>query len=275
MLAPLIQRFFEELLFGEKVDLYDSRVISRLGDPDVREYVRAVFVPMVREKVIRSQARIQEAEPRSVGSWAPYQATHSERHPAEIAANTAFNLVPCNRSLEVAMTHFLDRATDVAAFAKNQGPQSLRVDCLMPGGSRSLYTPDFIVRRSNGHYFLAETKGRVDLDVAVKARAAIEWCKAATSKASKWEYLYVPQGVFERFGGTTVEELSRAAKPAVVELLKQAETDQMQLPFDVDADTQARELERFIDANRFGVLAPADQHSVQQAVQLLAFMSVN
>ncbi|MDI6776675.1 MAG: hypothetical protein QMD03_05445 [Syntrophales bacterium] len=40
--------------------------------------------------------------------------THSVHHPAVPAEHTLFNLVPCNRELEVAMTQFLDRAPDVA-----------------------------------------------------------------------------------------------------------------------------------------------------------------
>jgi hypothetical protein len=42
-LAPLIERCFEELLFGHKVDLYDRRVISRLADSDVRRICESDF----------------------------------------------------------------------------------------------------------------------------------------------------------------------------------------------------------------------------------------
>src|SRR5207302_5743811 len=103
----------------------------------------------------------------------PYVATHSERRPAQRAERTPFNLVPCNRQLEVAMTLFADRATDVAALAKNAGPQALRIDYLTKEGRRAIYTPDFIVRIASGRYFLVETKGREDRDVPAKARAAV------------------------------------------------------------------------------------------------------
>ena len=57
-----------------------------------------------------------------------YQATSTERRPARPAVKTPFNLVPCDNALEAAMAAFLDRAPDVAAFAKNTGPQALRID---------------------------------------------------------------------------------------------------------------------------------------------------
>jgi len=43
-LAPLLQVFLGELLFGEKVSLVDQRLTARLSDPDVREHIRAVFL---------------------------------------------------------------------------------------------------------------------------------------------------------------------------------------------------------------------------------------
>ena len=43
MLAPLLQTFLAEILFGEKVGLTDRRLTGRLADQDAREHIRAVF----------------------------------------------------------------------------------------------------------------------------------------------------------------------------------------------------------------------------------------
>lgn len=59
----------------------------------------------------------------SVSGWKPFQVTHSENHPAIPAEHTLFNLVPCNREFEVAMSQFLDHAPDVKAFCKTAGPR--------------------------------------------------------------------------------------------------------------------------------------------------------
>lgn len=97
--------------------------------------------------------------------------------------------MPCNRSLEVATTKFLDKAPDVAAFAKNAGPQAVRVDDLTADHRLAFYTPDFFVRSSDGDYYLVETKGRQDQDVPRKASAAIEWCKTGSRSGTRWHYL--------------------------------------------------------------------------------------
>jgi len=48
VLAPIVQTFLEEILFEKKTDLYDPALISRLGDSDVGEHIRAVFIPLIR-----------------------------------------------------------------------------------------------------------------------------------------------------------------------------------------------------------------------------------
>jgi len=47
------------------------------------------------------------------------------------------------------------------------------------------------VRLADGSHLLVETKGRVDRDVPLKARAAAAWCKATAKSKTKWRYLYV------------------------------------------------------------------------------------
>ena len=272
VLAPLIQKFLEEILFSEKVTLFDPHLCSRLADGDVREHIRAIFIPLIRSKITTTEQRLKGAEPVSVCSWRPFQVTHSARHPAEPAKNTLFNLVPCNRELEVAITHFIDNAPDVAAFCKNAGPQCLRIDYLAPGGRPAFYTPDFIIRKRDGHYLLVETKGREDRDVPSKARAAIAWCKSASARAMKWDYLYVPQGIFDHFSGNRIDELMRTCAPALVSLLKEEEAAQMTLPFEVeDTDLRRVNIQEFITADAFARLPKITGVLVNQAIQLFRF----
>ncbi|MBI4559450.1 MAG: DEAD/DEAH box helicase family protein [Candidatus Hydrogenedentes bacterium] len=228
VLGPLLQIFLEQILFGPSRSIFDPGLVARLSDSDVREHVRAVFVPLVREKTVRQQIRAAEAPSVNVRSWRPFQVTASERRPVVASARTLFNLVPCNRSLEQALVEFLGKSSDVAAFAKNAGPQALRIDYLADGRRLAFYTPDFFVQTATGH-FLLETKGMVDKDVPTKARAAVEWCKSASTNRAKWEYVFLPESVFQRFRGTTFVELSRMCAPSLQDLLNQ-EAYQDELP---------------------------------------------
>ena len=220
VLAPLLQRFFEEVLFGPGRSIFDTNLVKRLSDSDVREHVRATFVPIVRAKTLRREVRAALGQSASLANWKPFQVTSSERRPVEQSSRTLFNLVPCDRSLEVAFVEFCTRApkSDVAAFAKNAGPQALRIDYLNSGGRLAFYTPDFFVRTPGGDHYLVETKGQQDADTAAKARAAIEWCKAASTARGKWTYLFIPEAVFQRFNGETVEQLESACRQSLVDL---------------------------------------------------------
>ena len=229
IVAPLLEAFFTEILFTKRTYIEDVNLASRLGDSDVEEHVRAVFVPLIRERTIIPQPRQAAGDRRKLSSWRPYQATHSASRPAIEANGTLFNLVPCNRQLEVAFTGFLDKASDVIAFAKNAGPQCLRIDYVALSGNLAFYTPDFFARTADGACYLVETKGQEDVDVPRKAKAAIAWCEAATKAGAKWSYLYVPQEVFGRATATTLRELARVCAPALQELLS-AIAEQPDLP---------------------------------------------
>lgn len=173
-LAPLIQQFLEEVLFVERTTLFDPRLVARLADSDVREHLRAVFVPLIRKKITLTEERTSAAEPQSVTAWRPFQVTHSERHPTVPAERTPFNLVPCNHELEVALTEFVNRA---------------------------------------------------------------------------------PEGVFQRLTGNKIDDLTRACAPALADLIHEADTAQIPLPFDqVTAVQRAAELDEFIASDNLATL---------------------
>ena len=272
VLAPLIEEFLTEMLFGERVDLFDRRLLARVAAPDVRAYVRATFVPLLLEHTTIQEERSHEGTSTSVVSWKPFQATHSERQPAAPANKTPFNLVTCNRELEVAMAQLLDRPNDVAAFCKNAGPQALRIDYQTEAGRLSLYTPDFLARTSDGKNWLIETKGRVDRDVPLKAQAAVAWCRSASeSDGVDWEYVYVPQGVFQAYTGNDLALLAQTCATSQADLLRETVDPQLALPFGEEV-TPDEDLLGFIASENLGRLPRRSQKGVEQAVSLYTFL---
>jgi len=278
VIAPLMQNFLEEILFEKKSSLFEQELIARLGNSDVGEYVRAVFVPLIRKHTTTTEKRTPEQEPMALSTWRPYQVTHSERRPVLPAQKTLFNLVPCNRDLELAMTEFLTgRAMDVAAFAKNAGPQCLRIDYIGSRGRLAFYTPDFFVRATSGHYYIIETKGREDIDVPKKARAALEWCKSASKKKCKWEYIYVSQGVFERLSDDSIEALARTCAPTLQNLLA-AEEEKVQMPLFAsiieleEAEQEILVTEGIVDKVILESLPDRYRKAAEQAISVFRFL---
>src|SRR5690606_29078321 len=118
-------------------------------------------------------------------------------------------------------TKFLDKAPDVAAFAKNAGPQAVRIDYLTADHRLAFYTPDFFARDADGAYYLIETKGRQDQDVPRKAGAGVEWCKTVSVSGVCLHYVFVPQAIMEGLTSSRLVELVRACAPALQNLLSE------------------------------------------------------
>lgn len=232
VLEPLIRRFLAEVLFERPVDLYSGEVDQRLADADVAEHVRATFAPLIRAKTVITKERRRSATGTPISTWNPYQATATEQRPVVPGQRTMFNLVACDNDFEQAFADFLDHATDVAAYAKNAGPQKLMLDYLKADGNRGLYVPDFVVRLHDGTHGLCELKGRVDESVPLKARAAVSWCDTATAAGVTWRYLYVPYHLFQQSAPQSVVELARACDPSLRALLDEADGVQLALPWE-------------------------------------------
>jgi type III restriction enzyme len=168
----------------------------------------------------------------------------------------------------VATTNFLDRATDVAAFAKNAGPQALRIDYLTTDHRLALYTPDFFVRGSDGDHYVVETKGRQDHDVPRKASAAIEWCKSASRPNATWHYVFIPQAVMEGLKSYRFADLVRACAPALQNLLSET-SKAPELPlFGEGAKEKA---EQFYTPATLAKLSQRERKAAEDAAELFRY----
>lgn len=269
-LAPLVEKFMADYLFERPVDLYGGEVDHRMRDADVKQYLLGVFAGLVLGKTIHKRDRKRISKGMRLSSWKPYQATSTPDRPAIPGARTMFNLVPCANNFELAFADFCEHAPDVAAYAKNAGPQKLRIDYLKPDGHVAFYEPDYFVRDAAGVYYLVELKGKTDELVPLKATAAKEWCRAA-SKEAKWHYLYVPYHVFQTSPSASLDELIRAALPVFSALEKEAKTLQPALPLDEET-AKSRASDLLIDVVReagFTKVPSAYEPQMRQAVETL------
>jgi len=113
------------------------------------------------------------------------------------ASRSVFSAQPCDSGLEVQMVGFLDRCSDVAAFAKLAREVRFSLDYRGDGGRLAYYYPDFVVRLANGEHLLLETKGLVDVSVASKDERASRWAVDATAlSGTPWSYVRIDEDLF-------------------------------------------------------------------------------
>lgn len=126
--------------------------------------------------------------------------------------------IPCDSPLEAEFADFLDSATDVDRYVKNER-LGFSVTYFESGRPRQ-YFPDFIVALEDGNanaqerWTLIETKGEVWPNTDLKRLAAEKWCRMMTDAGQgDWSYLFVQQLAFNRArksGISTVAALGAA-----------------------------------------------------------------
>jgi type III restriction enzyme len=129
------------------------------------------------------------------------------------------NKVPCHTELEKRFADFLDGAKDVLRYFKNER-LGFSVTYYESNRPRQYY-PDFIIAAGNSDgrevMWLAETKGEIRSNTALKSESARLWCeKMSSTKYGHWRYLFVQQRKFESAIASGVRSLSDLAAALVV-----------------------------------------------------------
>lgn len=204
--APLMRDHLRTRVFEEDVALDDKVVLRRLAENDAQATVISSFQRTLRDLSIEErEATITQRAFRV--SETPAFAWSRETYEGK---RTVFNLTPVDSSLEKRFAQFLDKAGDVAAWAKLTLNSRFALEYISSAGALRYYYPDFLVRLVDGTHLVMETKGLEDLDVAHKDARARRWCRDATElSGAAWAYDKVPQAKFDAFTGATVEALRR------------------------------------------------------------------
>jgi type III restriction enzyme len=189
-LVPKVREFLEKRAFGEPVNLDDPPILRAINSNVVQYVTVQIFA-----KALRPLA-VEQLHPELVHPGRPLSETPAFPYsrPTLDASKTVFNLVACANQFEKAFAKFLDDAHDVSAFAKLPQQFGFAIEYADVRNNLRYYEPDFVGVTTDGKRYLLETKGREDVDVACKDRAAALWCENATRlTGDHWDYVKVPE----------------------------------------------------------------------------------
>lgn len=214
-LAPKVHDFLEKRAFSEKVDLDDPIIIKAISS-NVAQYVTVqTFVKALRPLVVEELIPQLLNEGRKLSDTPPFPYSR----PTLPASKTVYNLVACGNDFEKSFAKFLENAADVQSFAKLPEQFGFAVEYTDTNNNLRYYEPDFVVVTTNDSHFLVETKGREDVDVANKDRAAILWCDNATQLTeTQWQYIKVPQKEYEKLQPDEFADLIVFAQQPMLEI---------------------------------------------------------
>ena len=204
-LYPKVKAFMRDHLFTGPVDLDDPVILRNLSEPGVSkllfDHFRAAINALTIHESgngssrIEGQIRLRDTRP-----------FRTEPRGFLLAKRSVFNrIVGEGRAdgLELAFAAFLETAPDVQAFGKNYMAVGFRIDYVRANGDLSTYTPDFIVRTTDGAVWIVETKGRQELELPQKMARLKQWCADATEASksaggTRYGFVYVDQKSFEQ-----------------------------------------------------------------------------
>jgi type III restriction enzyme len=206
-LVPKVTEFLRARAFGEIIDLADEANVRAIATPIAQYVTIKTFAAELRGLVVEQLAPVLDEASRLLSTTEPFPFSR----PTFEAARTVFNLVAADNEFEREFAKFLNAAADVKAFAKLPQRFGFAIEYTDSATNLRYYEPDFVAVDTGGVHHLLETKGREDVDVAFKDRAATIWCESATLLTSiTWRYTKVPQAEFNKLQPSDLSEVAIA-----------------------------------------------------------------
>jgi type III restriction enzyme len=204
-LVPKIREFLQDYAFGETVDLDTPVMIRAISHPVAQHVTLKAFVQILRETIVEEHQPVLENHGKAISSCEPFPWSRQTVN----ATKTMFNLCPASNNFEVGFTKFLEGADDVIRFAKLPEDRfDFSISYVDSKANLRYYYPDFVAITTDGVHHLIETKGREDVDVQHKDRAALVWCENASMLTdNEWKYQKVMQKEFEQLRPDDFEDL--------------------------------------------------------------------
>lgn len=216
-LASVFRDYVEDVLFEEKVDINNPKVIDRLNEEPVQDQLILLFAD-----ALKNAAKVAKPPVKEKKSYLSLLETKSfiwDKNKTFESNKTVFNLVPYDNDFEKKFIELLEMDKDIRAFAKIvPWKMDFRLEYFGKYGGMRHYYPDFVAEGKDGVKYLLETKGDtegyIDEDVENKAQRAVEWCQDVSEIFNeKWEYVLIPEKIFEKsLWNASLKNLIKAIK---------------------------------------------------------------
>ncbi|MBL9149857.1 MAG: DEAD/DEAH box helicase family protein [Phycisphaerae bacterium] len=209
-----VKTFLREHLFATSpVELEDPVILRNLSEPEAGKVVFDSFKTAINALTIQEAGDTRIEDHIRLRDTRPFRTEH---RPFLAAKKSIFNRIVGEASaggFELSFAAFLQSADDVRAFAKNYLAIGFKLDYVRANGDLSTYTPDFIVKTTDGTIWVIETKGREELDIPQKMARLRQWCTDAsapgdTKRHVRYRFIYVDQAGFERHTPSTFASLA-------------------------------------------------------------------
>ena len=201
-----VKDFVENMLFGETVALDDPDTLRNLSEVPATKTVIETFKRAINDLTIRDKGDADLSETTRVQDTRPFMVKEQE---SLIPQKSVFNRITGDSHFELEFAAFLENCPDVVSYAKNYFGIHFKLDYINADGDISNYYPDFLVKLTDDHIIVVETKGREDLDVPLKMQRLLQWCEDVNKVTPDvpYDFVYVDQENFDVYRPQTFQQL--------------------------------------------------------------------
>jgi type III restriction enzyme len=207
-----VKTFMRQYLFSPSpVDLEDPVVLRNLSERDAGKILYDSFKTAINALTIQDAGTTRIEDRIRLRETRPFRTEHRPYFAASKSIFTKIVGEVRGGGLELTFAAFLENASDVAAFTKNYLAVGFKLDYVKSDGDLSNYTPDFIVRTTDGKIWIVETKGREELDLPQKMARLKQWCAdamAAEENGQQYDFVFVDQISFNKHAPKTFASLA-------------------------------------------------------------------
>ena len=207
-----VKTFMRDYLFTPSpVNLEDPMVLRNFSEPDAGKILYDSFKSAINALTVQETGTTRIEDRIRLREMRPFRTEHRPYLNASKSIFTRIVGEPHSGGFELTFAVFLEAAPDVSAFAKNYLAVGFKLDYVKANGDLSNYTPDFIIRTTDNVIWLAETKGREEIDLPQKMARLKQWCADATAaedNGQRYDFVFVDQTGFHKHAPKTFAALA-------------------------------------------------------------------
>ena len=194
-----VKEFAQNHLFEGSVDLTNADTIKNLSEPHITRLIIDTFKKEINSLTLRDRREpILKPSPLNLINTRPFV---TKERGFLAPKKSVFNRIVGDNNLELEFAQFLDNCEDIVSYAKNYFAVSFKLDYVDHEGHLRDYVPDFLVKKSDGEFYIVETKGREDLNDPLKMKRLKQFCSdvSQAGRPDKWGFVFVGEEGFKKY----------------------------------------------------------------------------
>ena len=206
-----VKAFVQEQLFDRTVELENPNTLRNLSELAATKTLIETFKKAINALTVRDRGDAEIHDTIKLRQTRPFVVRDQGYL---IPKKSVFNRVIGDSQLELQFANFLEDCPDVVSYAKNYFAVHFKLDYVNADGNISNYYPDFLVKLTDAHTVIVETKGLEDRDVPLKMQRLHQWCEDVNRAQPdvKYDFVFVDQEGFKKYKPKSFRQLTESFK---------------------------------------------------------------